>query len=66
MASVTTKKHGGFIFRTYANDHRPYHVHVFKDNEEIGRFDIEAGKPMGRLKLTRKLKKALRAAGYLI
>jgi len=38
---VGRKKRGGYIFETYAGDHPPYHVHVYKDGRFIGRFDIE-------------------------
>ena len=40
------KKRGGYIFETYAGDHPPYHVHVFKGDEFIGRFDVENQRPM--------------------
>ena len=40
------KKRGGYIFETYAGDHPPYHVHVYKGDDFIGRFDIENQRPM--------------------
>ena len=40
------KKRGGYIFETYAGDHPPYHVHVFKGDEFIGRFDVENQRSM--------------------
>ena len=63
---MSEKKVGGFIFRIYKNDHRPYHVHIIKSNKEIGRFDIENKRSMDeRLKITGQLRKALKQAGYL-
>jgi len=38
---VGRKKRGGYIFETYSGDHRPYHVHIYRGDEFIGRFDIE-------------------------
>jgi len=61
-----TKKIGGFIFRTFIADHHPYHVHIYYEQKELGRFDIENQKPMDKkLKMTSKLEKALSEAGYL-
>ena len=40
------KKRGGYIFETYAGDHPPYHVHIYRGNEFVGRFDIENQVPM--------------------
>ena len=63
---MSEKKVGGFIFRTYKNDHRPYHVHIIKGDKELGRFDIEGQGPMDeRLKITGQLRKALKRGGYL-
>ena len=60
------KRIGGYLFRTYTGDHRPYHVHVYYGNRELGRFDIEHQKPLDRhLVLKAKLKKALEKGGYL-
>jgi len=51
-----TKKIGGFIFRTFIADHHPYHVHIYYEQKELGRFDIENQKPMDKkLKMTNKL-----------
>jgi hypothetical protein len=38
---VGRKKRGGYIFETYSGDQRPYHVHNYRGDEFIGRFDIE-------------------------
>ena len=43
---MSRKKRGGYIFETYAGDHAPYHVHIYKDDRFIGRFDIENQRPM--------------------
>jgi hypothetical protein len=43
---VGRKKRGGYIFETYSGDHRPYHVHIYRGAEFIGRFDIENQVPM--------------------
>lgn len=59
------KKAGGFVFEWYIGDHRPLHIHVFEDGIELGRFDLESGRPMKDLKMTKRLKKALIAAGFL-
>ena len=40
------KKRGGYIFETYSGDQRPYHVHIYRGAEFIGRFDIENQVPM--------------------
>lgn len=63
---MSDNKIGGFIFRMYKNDHRPYHVHIIRGSNEIGRFDIENQKSMDeKLKITGQLRKALKLAGYL-
>jgi hypothetical protein len=38
---VGRKKRRGYIFETYSGDHRPYHAHIYRGAEFIGRFDIE-------------------------
>jgi len=43
---VGRKKRGGYVFETYAGDHRPYHVHIYKEDRFIGRFDVENQRPM--------------------
>ncbi len=59
---------GGYIFRTYSGDHPPLHVHIFDgEGRPIGRWDIEHQCPMkgDAFQVTRRLRKALAAAGYL-
>jgi hypothetical protein len=59
-------KIGGFKFKTFAADHPPRHVHIFYEGRELGKFDIENQKSMNkRLKITGKLRKALKKAGYM-
>lgn len=57
------KKRGGYIFETYSGDHPPYHVHIYKDDEFIGRFDIENQKPMDGI-LSGQILKFLEELGY--
>lgn len=62
---MTQKKINGYTFRVHKNDHPPYHVHVLEGDKELGEFDIVNQKPMGFLRLTSKLRNALRKGGYL-
>ena len=63
---MSEKKIGGFIFRIYMNDHSPYHVHVFRGNKELGRFDIENQRSMDKnFKIEGQVRKALKRGGYL-
>jgi hypothetical protein len=61
---VGRRKRGGYIFETYAGDHPPYHVHIYRGDEFIGRFDIENQKPMDG-ELSSKILKFLEELGYL-
>lgn len=38
---MPTWKSNGYVFRMYENDHRPLHLHVFKDGKELDRYDLE-------------------------
>jgi hypothetical protein len=60
------KKAGGFVFVTYKGDHPPIHVHIEKNGKDIGRWDIENQRIMEAFEPTRKLRDALRKAGYLV
>jgi len=40
---VPTWKCRGYIFRIYQNDHPPLHVHIFKDGQQLDRYDLENG-----------------------
>ena len=57
------KKRGGYVFETYAGDHPPYHVHIYKDDRFIGRFDIENQRPMDGY-LPAQVLKFLEELGY--
>jgi hypothetical protein len=60
---LTKKSVGGFIFESYVGDHPPLHVHVFRGEDFIGRWDIENQVAMDR-PFSRKAVKALEMAGY--
>ena len=60
------KKLSGYIFITYKGDHRPYHVHIVRNNRELGRWDIENQKPMDNFEMTNDLKDALIKLGYML
>jgi len=36
-------RRGGYVFITWAGDHDPKHVHVFKEGKEILKWNLEAG-----------------------
>lgn len=61
---MSEKKLAGYRFVVYKGDHG-FHVHVFKDNDFLGRWDIENQTPMEEnFKVPEKLKKALTKLGY--
>jgi len=60
---VGRKKRGGYVFATYAGDHAPYHVHIYKDDRFTGRFDIENQRPMDG-DLPAQVLKYLKELGY--
>jgi len=39
-------RRGGYIFLTWAGDHSPRHVHVYRDGQLIVKWDLENRKPM--------------------
>jgi hypothetical protein len=39
-------KRGGYIFWTSVADHSPRHVHVFRDDRLVLKWDLERGQPM--------------------
>ena len=59
------KKAGGFIFKTRAADHTPFHVHIWDGHKWIGRWDIENQRPMDDFEVTQRLRQALADVGYL-
>jgi hypothetical protein len=54
---------GGYVFETYAGDHPPYHVHIYRDDRFIGRFDVEHQRPMDG-ELPAQVLKYLEELGY--
>jgi hypothetical protein len=38
---VTKKRRGNYIFLTWAGDHGPAHVHVYRDGRLVVIFDLE-------------------------
>jgi hypothetical protein len=60
---VGRKKRGGYIFETYSGDHPPYHVHIYRGDEFVGRFDIENQIPMDGV-LSNQVLKYLEELGY--
>jgi len=57
----------GFIFVSYVADHPPLHIHIRDEKgREIGRFDIEHQRPMDDFRLSVRLRRALKEAGYLV
>jgi hypothetical protein len=40
-------RRGGYIFLTWIGDHSPRHVHVYRDDSLILKWDLENKKPMG-------------------
>ena len=47
-------RRGNFVFLTWAGDHTPRHVHVYKDGGLMLKWDLDHQRPM-RGKPTRKL-----------
>lgn len=39
-------KRGNYFFITYIGDHAPKHVHVYKDGNEVLKWDLENNKEM--------------------
>lgn len=59
------RKLAGYKFITFKGNHRPFHVHIFKDDKEIGRWNIEDQLPMDNFALSDNLKNALIKMGYM-
>lgn len=47
-------RRGGYIFLTWAGDHPPRHVHVYRDGQLVVKWDLENQKPM-RGQATRRI-----------
>ncbi len=60
------KKLRGYVFVTFKGDHRPYHVHIYKGREEIGRWDIENQKTMDSFEINNNLRSALIELKYML
>ena len=60
------KRAGGYIFKSWMGDHEPLHVHIWRGEAEIGRWDIEHQRPMDDFRVERRLRNALRTLGYLM
>jgi len=60
-------RRGGYIFVTWKGDHSPLHVHVFKDDRLILKFNLEAMVPIDGKVTARILKliKTLMKEGLL-
>lgn len=39
-------RRGGYIFFTAKGDHSPRHVHIYRDNRLVAKFDLDRWKPM--------------------
>lgn len=51
-------RRGGYLFITWIGDHPPRHVHIYKDDKLIVKYNLEANVVIDG-KLNRKLKKIL-------
>jgi hypothetical protein len=60
-------RRGNFIFVTWIGDHAPRHVHVFKHNKLVVKFDLERGQVIeGKInRRILKLLETLRQEGLL-
>jgi len=63
---MTRKKLLGYVFESFKGDHRPYHVHIYKDKREIGRWDIENQRPMDGFEINSTLRSALIELKYMV
>ena len=60
-------RRGGYVFVTWAGDHSPKHVHVYRDGELVVKWDLENDLPM-RGQATRRVRELieeLKAEGSL-
>ncbi len=39
-------RRGGYVFVTWAGDHTPRHVHVYRDGKLVVKWDLENQRPM--------------------
>lgn len=52
-------KINGYILNWRQSDHEGTHIHVYRDNCEIGVWDMARSQPIRGLKLSKKLKEAI-------
>jgi hypothetical protein len=43
---VGKHRHGGYVFITWKGDHRPRHVHVYRDGKLVVKWDRDNRLPM--------------------
>jgi hypothetical protein len=63
---MSRKKLRGYVFVSFKGDHRPYHVHIYKDKKEIGRWDIENQRPMENFEINSNLRSVLVELKYML
>ena len=39
-------RRGGYVFLTWKGDHTPRHVHVYRNDKLVVKWDLDNGKPM--------------------
>jgi hypothetical protein len=52
---MTKIRRGGFVFLTWAGDHTPRHVHVYRDGVLVLKWDLDSQKPMAGTSSSRVL-----------
>jgi hypothetical protein len=52
-------RRGGYVFQTWSGDHRPRHVHVYRDGRKVLRWDLEMGHPMGGRQASARIRKLI-------
>jgi len=43
---VSRIRRGGYVFVTWVGDHAPRHVHVYRDNRLVVKWDLDNDQPM--------------------
>jgi hypothetical protein len=43
---MTRLRRGGYLFVAWKGDHSPYHVHVYRDERLVLKWDLESDRPM--------------------
>ena len=57
-SAVPKIRRGGYIFFTWKGDHAPRHVHVYRDEKLVVKWDLDNRKPM-KGKASRRVLKLL-------